>query len=77
METKLPEKSGGELEIHLDIKIPKPDAPKVVVAQKNKIIGDTTAAKVKKFGSFLEKDAVHGANTFKRRGISVKDSRAS
>ena len=37
----------------------------------------STTQKVDQFGSELEKDAVHATHEFKRKGISVKDSRSS
>jgi hypothetical protein len=39
--------------------------------------GFSTAKKVEKFGSVLEKDAVQATQDFRRRGFTVKDSRAS
>ena len=33
--------------------------------------------RVDEFGSPLEQDAVHAANNFKRKGIAVRESRAS
>lgn len=101
------------IEVHL--KIPKPEAPKVIIpkqephhihitnittvhppAEKTKTgvpemdrepkpepegdmksSGFSTAKKVAKFGSILEKDAVGATQDFKRRGITIKDSRAS
>jgi hypothetical protein len=73
------EKSEGNM-IEVHIKIPKPESPKVVMVHKEspvKAVGDATASKVKKFGSVLEKDAVHAVGQFKRKGIHVKDSRSS
>lgn len=37
----------------------------------------STNMRVQKFGSILEKDAVQATQSFKRRGITIKDSRAS
>jgi len=39
--------------------------------------GDVTKQKVNQFGSVLEQNAVQAAEGFKRKGITVKDSRAS
>lgn len=51
---------------------PMPQVHIVVVPQEV-----TTAQKVNKNGSQLEKDAVHAQQSFKRHGITVKDSRGS